>query len=84
MISPRLPTTMRITQIIASQVTSIDARELPPEVYERRHLVDAVLLGVAMVVDLDERDVQRVGLAVDLLQALQNLLAVGAVVSVWK
>ena len=64
--------------------TSVDAWELPPEVDERRHLVDAVLLGVAVVVDLHERDVQGIGLAVDLLQVLQHLLAVGAVIRVCK
>ena len=59
-------------------LTPVDAGEFPPEVDEGGELVDAVLLGVAVVVDLDERDVQRVRLVVDPLQPLQHALATGA------
>ena len=62
--------------------TSVDTRKLSPEVDKGRQLIDPILLGVSVVVHLDERDVQRVGLAVNLLQTFENLLAFGAVVSI--
>ena len=54
--------------------TSVDAWKLPPEVDQGRELVDAVLLGVAVVVHLHEGDVQRVGL-LELFSQI-NLLAI--------
>ena len=61
-------------------LTPVNAGELPPEIDERGQLIDAILLGVSVVVDLDECDVERVGLVVDPLQALENPLAAGAAV----
>ena len=62
---------------VTKYLTSVNAGELSPEVDERRQLVDAVLLGVARVVDLDEGDVECVRLLVDALQPAQDALARG-------
>ena len=64
--------------------TSIDAWKLSPEINEGGQFVDSVLFGVAMVVHLDEGDVQRVRLLVDLLKTFQHLLAIKTIVGVWK
>ncbi len=61
-------------------LTSINAGKPFSKVDKRRQLVDPVLLGVAVVIHLDEGDVQRVGVAVDGLEALQHSRARGAVV----
>ena len=56
----------RIHSVILSHwLTPVNAGELSPEVDECGELVDAVLLGVSVVVDLDEGDIERVRLVVD-------------------
>ena len=59
-------------------LTPVNAGELSPEVDEGGEPVDAVLLGVSVVADLDKGDVERVCLVVDPLQALEHPLAAAA------
>ena len=63
--------------------TSVDAGELSPEVDQSRQLVDPVLLGVSGVIYLDEGDVQRVRLVVNLLQTRHHLVTLDTVVLVY-
>lgn len=59
--------------------TSVYAGEPSPEVHQRRQLLDAILLGIACVSDLDKGDVQVISLIINLLQLFKNLLALGIV-----
>jgi len=66
--------------LLGHQIASVDGRETTPEVDHGGELGDAVLASVASVTNLDESDVQVVRLGIDVLQLLQHLLALWAIV----
>ena len=65
------------------QVAAVDGRETATEIDHGRELGDAVFSSVSRVSDFDESYVQIVRFGVNVLQFLQHLLALGAVVLVF-
>lgn len=61
-------------------LTSVYTGEPPPEVDKSRQLLDAILLGVARVPDLDEGDIEVVCLVVNLLQLHQDFITLGGII----
>lgn len=58
--------------------TFIDDRRLMAIVDQYRQIAQIVFIGQCLVVDLDEADAQLIGLIVDILQFLQGLGALAA------
>lgn len=63
-------------------LTSVYTGEPPSEVHKGRQLLDAVLLSIADISNLDKSDIKVVCLIVYLLQLCQNLLALG-IILIW-
>lgn len=63
--------------------TFIDDWCLMPIVDQYRQIAQIVFIGQCLVVDLDKTDAQLIGLVVDILQFLQGLGALAALLFIW-
>ena len=64
------------------QLTIVDDWFFEPEVGQRREVLDVVLLGQLLVVDLDEVDAETIRVIVDVLQFGQHFVTVTTVASI--
>lgn len=66
------------------EVSFVDVRDAPLEQHHGGDGVNAVLLGLLVIIYLDERDVVLITFVVNVLQLRQNLLAFLLILIVWK
>lgn len=69
--------------LLVGQIAAVQAGHAVLQVEQRRQLVDAVLLGLGVVVDLDEGHRPLVALVVDVLQFRQDAQRFGVVSVIW-